>query len=234
MVVMARAVDSARNLMPSAFGLAADPQADIKARWEAFDQLYDYVTAEMQRHGCPHRPNPIKSDGPTPEQVREISERNMRMQVAATLLATAYGSDPKARSAVYYQAEELVPTGPDPESWRPRITMQDQVVLFEAASIVREDMAEDWACFFKAESEPLERRKLAFRRIYACMGGVWCEQSDFVRSFELIYRQRHIILALMCHVPREQRTTEDLQGLWDELLPIEEPDWDSIALQIGR
>jgi hypothetical protein len=230
---MVKAVGSARNLMPSAFALAADPGADPKARWKAFDELYDYIVGEMQRVDRPHRPRPIKAEGLTPERIAELSERGMRMQVAHALLMLAYGNSEEMRSAVLYQIEELVPTNPDPDTWRPPFTLQDHVILYKCTGTAFDEFPEEMACFYKAESEPLARRKLAFQRLYTCIGGTWRDFSAFARALSPEHRQAQVVLALMCHIPRDRWTTEDLQELRRELLPVEEPDWDALDREVG-
>lgn len=219
--------------MPSVFALAADPNADIKARWDAFDQVYAFVAEEMDKKGMPLQPGSFETKDLTDEQIRLIAERSKRTGVAIWLLGQAYGTSEEALSAIMWQAEELVPTQPDPDTMRPQLTMKDQVLLYESLSIMPQEFPEDWECFFKASSVPVERRKLAFRRMYGCVGSVWREKSLFARTLTPLQRQFLVMLALMCFVPADQWTQKDLDDLRAELLPVEEPDWESLARELG-
>ncbi|MEX2586968.1 MAG: hypothetical protein WD602_03110 [Actinomycetota bacterium] len=228
-----RAVSTVQNLLPSAFMLAADPDADIKARWAAFDKVYEFVVEDMANKGTPLQPTAFKTDGLTEEQVQTISERSMRVNVATMLLAMAYGTSKGALSSVMWQVEVLVPSSPDPETWRPPLTLQDQVILFDATCVVRDDMPDDWHCFFQVETLPVEQRRLAFRRIYACVGAVWREMSEFARSLTPDQRQGFVAFALVSHVPKDQWTHAEFEEMRAELLPIEEPDWEELYRQAG-
>lgn len=45
------AVNSVRKLRPKAFPLATDHETDIKARWSAFDELYEAIRERMREKG---------------------------------------------------------------------------------------------------------------------------------------------------------------------------------------
>ncbi len=228
-----RSVSTVQNLLPSAFKLAADPNADIKARWAAFDKIYEFVVEDLANKGTPLQPAQFKTDGLTDEQVQTISERSLRYSVASALLVMSYGTSKDALPSVMWQAEELVPSSPDPETWRAPITAQDQVLLFEGIRVMQEEFPEDFDCFFKCDSVPLERRRLAFRRMYACIGGVWREKSEFARALTPEQRQSMVVFSLMCMIPAGQWTPADFQEIRAEMVPIEEPDWEELYRQAG-
>lgn len=226
---LVRSVESAANLMPGAFALAADVEADIKERWTALDTVYAYVVDEMERRGTPLRPAVFSHEGLTERQVEELEKRSLLMQVALSLLVIAYGNAPENHSLIVMQAGELVPTNPDPDTGRAGISLKDQAVLYEGMKVLREELPDDWACFFKGDSEPVERRRVAFQRLYACLVGVWREESDYARFMPSEQRQKFIIFSFMCCVPNDQWGSEDLERLFSELLPIPEPDWDALS-----
>ncbi|MEX2244708.1 MAG: hypothetical protein WD716_12795 [Fimbriimonadaceae bacterium] len=228
-----RSVSTVRNLLPSAFKLASDPDADIKARWIAFDKVYGLVVEDMANKGTPHKPTPFNTEGLTAEKVRTMNGRSMRYAVAAMLLTISYGTAADALPAVMWQAEALVPSIPDSETWHMPLTGQDQVVLFGAVRTVAELMPDDLQCFFNIASEPVARRRQAFRGLYACIGGVWREHSEFARALTAEQRQGMVVFALMCYVPRDQWTNADFVALHNELLPVEEPDWDMLSRRVG-
>ncbi len=230
--ILHRVVGSARNLMPSSFHLAADPKADLKARWAAFDQIYEFVVGSMASVGTPLMPDRFTTEGLTDLQVQTITQRSMRYSVAAMLLTMSYGADPGAIPAVIGQAEVLVPSGPDPDTLRPILTGEDHVVLYEATRAVAEDAPDDFHVFYKADSVPLDLRRLAFLRMYACIARVWREHSEFARTMSPEQRQSLVAFALMCCVPPDQWTSAGFVDLRNELLPVEEPDWEELSRRV--
>ena len=232
--ILRSAVESARNLTPSAFATAVDRMANIKDRWSAFDKIYSFVVEELEKKGVQLEAPEFSKENLSEQQIQNIAERSKRHRVAAFLLTSAYGSDENARGAVIWEAENLVPTQPDPQTLRPPMTTQDQVILFEATKSLHSLVPEDWECFFKAETEPVERRRNAFRRIYAMVGAVWREESLFARSITPDQRQSGVLRALMCYIPPDQWTGEDLRALHAELIPIEEPDWEALRRKVDN
>lgn len=227
-----RSVESARNLIPDSCAVATDTQADTKARWSAFDKVYAAVEEFLETNGSPIQPTPFDPKGLTEEQVSIIAERSKRYQVAVALLTGAYGSSQEAISIVVWEAEVLVPAQPDPETMQPVLTMHDQAILFETGKVLASDLPEDWECFFKKDTVSLARRKLAFLRLYTCMAGTWIEHSLFAKKLTPIQRQSFITLTLMSFVPQDQWTSQELEQLNAELLPVEEPDWEALAAEI--
>lgn len=227
------ALNSARNLMPSVFALATDPKADTKARWSAFDRIYDFVAQRLEEQNVPLPQAGFSNPELTAEQVRLYSERYQRITIAISLLGLAYGTSEEAQAGIMWQAEVLVPMSPDPETGSAPLTLQDQVLLERTTSLLATELPEDWECFFRGDSEPLPRRKMAFARINAIVGAVWREHSLFARRLTPDQRQRFVVLAMMCHVPKEQWTTKDLEDLQAELVPVPEPDWDELARLAG-
>lgn len=221
-------VGSARNLIPSAFSLAANSTAQVKERWTAFDSVYDFVAEEMVKKGTPIQPSAFSHPDLTPTQVRAFEERSLRHQVAMVLLSLAYGNPSENLNIIMVEAENLVPTDPDPDSGKLVMSGKDQVLLNEFTRLTKEELPDDWAAFFKKETVPLERRREAFARLYAVVGGAWRENSDFARSITPAQRQGMVILAYMCHVSQDQWTTEDLLRLKEELA-LPEPDWDALT-----
>lgn len=228
-----RTVDSARNLIPSAFNLAADANAETKARWEAFDRVYEFVERELAEKGLSLPEGDFSKHELTPDQVRRFSERHRRLIVAATLLRLAYGTSPEAQEAIMWQAEVLVPMSPDPETGSAPLILQDRVLLERTTSLLETQLPEDWECFYKCDSEPLSRRKIAFSRIYAIVGAVWREHSLFARRLTPEQRQKLVVFAMMCHVPKEQWAQKDLEDLQAELVPVPEPDWEELERLAG-
>lgn len=211
--------------MPSAFDTAADQTEYAKSRWRAFDLIYEFVVREMESQGMPHLPHEFDMTGLTHTQVEAIDQRSMRYAVATALLTNAYGTGPDALPEVMYQAEVLVPSGPDPETWHIPLTAQDQVALYNAVRTVAERTPQDLRTFFRTASAPVQQRRLAFLRMYAVIGAEWRRQSEFARGLEPAQRQEMVVFALMCFVPREEWTSADFVALRDELLPLPEPDW---------
>lgn len=225
-----RVILSARNLMPTAFYIAADPDNDIKKRWTAFDKVFDFVEGEMLARHTPLSPANFDRKDLSEQLAEQIAARSLRYKVAVALLVAAYPDALARYGDIMIQADELVPRLPDPDTMRPPLTGKDQVILFELTALLRTEMPDDWDCFFKATSEPVERRREAFKRIYYCVAGTWRENSDFARSMQPEHCQAMILLALMSHVPQDQWTTKDLEDLRAELLPVDEPDWDELSL----
>lgn len=223
-----RALNSARNLMPGAFALAADGNGDLKARWSAFDRIYDYVAQKLEEQNVPLPQADFSNPELTAEQVRLYSERYPRITVAISLLGLAYGTRPEAQEAIMWESEVLVPSVLDPETGSAPLTLQDQVLLQRTTSLLETELPEDWECFYKCDSEPLSRRKVAFARIYAIVGSVWREHSLFARRLTPEQRQKLVVLAMMCHVPKERWTQKDLEDLQAELVPVPEPDWEEL------
>lgn len=227
------AIESVRNLRPGAYALAVDSEAELKARWTAFDEIYEAVCEGLrQKEFSPDAVLSVEANyppgapPPTPAQL----DRARQVQVAVGFLFAKFRNDPAALPHVMMEAEALVPTPPDPDTGRPALSLKDQALLGELTGIMRTAAPEDWECFFKAESEPAAKRKLAFRRMYAAIGKSWMDQSLFPRSLEPEQRQKEVILAFMCHVPADQWGEENLKELEADLLPIEEPDWTDPAL----
>jgi hypothetical protein len=218
-------VEASRTLWPSAFATAADQTAYSKDRWRAFDLIYGFVLREMESKGMPHLPALFDTTGLTEEQVEAMEQRSMRYAVAAMLLTNAYGTSPEALPEIMYQAEVLVPSGPDPETWHTPLTAQDQAVLYHAVRLVAEKIPLDLRTFFRTDSVPVAQRRLAFLRMYALIGADWRQQSEFARELTPAQRQGMVVFALMCYVPRDEWAHADFVALRDELLPVPEPDW---------
>lgn len=213
----ARALMRISNLQPSCWRVAIDETMSLKARWTAFDKIYGAYVEAMRAEGFPME----DAEGAlaTPE-----SEHRMRTLSALTMMQIAHGGDPANFNHAMVQAEALAPTPPNAETGLPQMSTKDQALLNVATSIQAQEFPDEWACFFKKDSEPLYRRKAAFEILYAGLSGVWREQSLFARSLSSLDRQRWAVLALMCHVPRDQWTTEDLDALTEELVPVREPE----------
>ncbi|MEX2244831.1 MAG: hypothetical protein WD716_13420 [Fimbriimonadaceae bacterium] len=227
-------VESVRNLRPKTFELATDFGADIKARWEAFDELYEAIREGLRKKRL--SPDHVLTTPPSsamanlPALTEAQLDRSRRLVVALQLLLAKYGTADNVQADVFIQAEALVPTPPDPDTGRPGLTLKDQALLNVLTNLLRTEMTEDWECFFKGDSEPAAKRKLAFRRIYAVVGKGWMDESLFPRALTPEQRQWWVIFAMMCHVPGDQWGDEDLKQLQADLLPIEEPDWDDQTL----
>ena len=220
-----RAVEEARTLLPSAFATAADQTEYSKERWRAFDVVYTFVLREMASKGTPHQTAEFDKTGLAEGQVGASEHRSTRYAVALAFLTTAYGTGPEALPQVMYQAEVLVPSGPDPETWHIPLTAEDQAALFAAVRAVAEKLPHDLRSFFLTESVPIARRRIAFLRMYAVIGMYWRQQSEIARSLTPVQRQGMVVFALMCFVPRQEWANADFVELRDELLPVPEPDW---------
>lgn len=224
-----KATDSARNLLPCAYEVAVDPKADAKARWAAFDTIYDFVVESMAKQGHPLAPNEFDKSELTAQQAEACAERSMRYQVAINLLVMYYGDPKENWTIMCMEADVLVPGTIDPETLKPSMTGKDQALLYELTTNSAQEMREEFELFFLCDSKPVELRREAFRVLYTCIAGVWRENSDFARACSPETRQAMVVMALMCHIPRDQWTAEDLQKLHDEMVPIPEPDWDALA-----
>jgi hypothetical protein len=222
-------IDSIRNLRPKTFALVTAPEADIKQRWSAFDELYEEIRQGLIEKG--HSPDQVLRNPKAenlahlPDLTEEQQQRAMRNLVAIAIFVSKHGTSNDAVAFSMLQSELLVPTPPDPDTGRLTLSQQDTVLLFQITKVLRTDMVEDWDTFFKADSVPLAQRKPAFRRLYAVMAGAWMRTSLFPRTMSPDERQKFIILTLMNNVPTDQWGEKDLLQLYEDLLPIEEPDW---------
>lgn len=223
-------IESVRNLRPKAFELVTDPEANLKERWTAFDELYEAIKEGLAKRG--HSVDDVLTAviAPSPQQqpiTESQIERGKRVRVALAMLTTKYGMTNESITGVMMEADALVPAEPDHETGKPLWTMRDQALLGEFTALVRTELPEDWATFFRATSETAAKRKLAFRRIYALVGKAWLTHSLAPQAMTPEERQKIIIFCMMCHVPGDQWSDEDLIQLHADLLPIEEPDWAS-------
>ncbi|MBV6457918.1 MAG: hypothetical protein HONBIEJF_01038 [Fimbriimonadaceae bacterium] len=228
MDVLMRRVGSVRNLMPRDTAVACDHNADSKARWTAFDRLFESVIegckpAELATLGWPIEEGPTSDD----------ALRQLQRQVAMALIGQHFQGNPDAAFEMMVQAEALVPTPPDPDTGQMPFTTADQAVLWLGVKYARDEFPEESRIFFRAESEPVERRRRAFRTLYALIGATWMHESLKARQMEPIQRQRLVVLALMSVVPADQWNNDDLERLWSELLPVDEPKWRELAPELG-
>lgn len=226
-------IDSLRNLRPRLFAVATDHLAKTKARWDAFDELYEAVCQNIISKGqhpedvllAPtQRAGTVLGPGLPPLTVLQ-EERAKRVAVALMLIMVRYDYNQEALLEAMMEAEILVPTAPDPDTGRPGISLKDQALLNVLTNQMRHDMKDDWDAFFLGDTVPAAKRKLAFRRMYAVIAHIWMQESLFPRSMTPENRQKFLIFTFMCHVPGDQWGEDDLKQLHADLLPIEEPDW---------
>lgn len=218
-VVMKR-VSSVRNLMPSDTARACDPVADVKDRWVAFDRLFQAVIEDCKPHELKILGWPMP-EGPEGDEAR----RQLQRMVAFALIGQHHQGSPDAVFEMLYQAEKLVPSPPHADTGAMPFTSVDQAMLELATRMAREEFPEETRIFYCASSEPVERLRKAFRTLYAMVGAAWQHESLKARQMTPMDRQRIVVMAFMCHVPKDQWTDADLEKLWAELLPVEEPAW---------
>jgi|CXWL01.1.fsa_nt_gi hypothetical protein len=228
-------IASVRNLRPKAFELVTDHEADIKQRWIAFDELYEAVREGLLQKGfspdliltTPRSPD-LPAHFPDPTEAQ--NQQCMRHVVAIGFMVEKFGTSNDAVAHSVFQADLLTPPGLNPDTGRLTMSSSDMMLLGILTNLLRTEMSEDWDTFYKGDTEPAAKRKLAFRRIYAVVGAGWMEHSLYPKTLTPENRQKQLILAMMCHVPNDQWGEKDLLQLYEDLLPIEEPDWDDPKL----
>lgn len=216
-IATAKSLSRISNLQPSSWRVAVDPTMSVKARWTAFDTVYEAYVDEMRERGFP-------MEDALGALATEDSEFRIRRMAALTMIQIACGGDRAALNHALVEVETLVPTPPDPATGSPQMSTRDQAILNVATRVLAEGFPDEWGCFFRKDSESVERRRSAFEVLYGAVSGVWREQSLFAQSLSSAERQRWVIMGLICHVPRDQWTTADVDALAEELTPVREPE----------
>ncbi|MCS7300087.1 MAG: hypothetical protein NZ556_00830 [Fimbriimonadales bacterium] len=184
-------VESVINLLPRQYAQAVDTTVDLKQRWVAFDALYEMFYEEARRRGY----MPEDLDLPEWAQSPESLEQLRRIGFAYELLLLAYGADDPTLPVI--EAEKLVPSPPDLETGLPPFTFGDMALIYTFCTLAREEMPDEWGCFFRFREEPLERLRWAFDRLYVVISEAWRTQSLAPLRFNDAQRKKLLILALV-------------------------------------
>lgn len=219
-----RELETVRNVTPAAFNRVIDPNAPIKERWKLFDEIYDAVEKRLVAQGTP-------IECPTPEMLNNLPEeerplhiaRGKRQLVAAAMMSYAFPSDDAGQVSILIEAANLVPPVVRPYDPKPSATPMDFELLRLSIAATNKVLEEEWYCFFRCDEEPVEKRKAAFQKFYGVASTVWKKESLLARSLEPKQRQKQMILGMMCFVPHDQWSQTDLEQLWEEMVPVEEP-----------
>ena len=197
-------------LFPQSFQTLVNRSADIGERREAFEQLWKPVEEPCMRLATLFAMNEFR-----------------RMFIAAMFFIQIFHKGEQLEDGeVMLEASKIVPA-PDKPGFEGR-TMQlyDQEALRLLILRASEKFPKAWEDFYKADSVPLDRRRRALAAIVGYVNSHLDRNAPVFTHQTPVERERSIILGLMCFVPKEQWTSEDLQGLFDTMTPLTPEDYE--------
>lgn len=124
------------------------------------------------------------------------------------------------------ETSKIVPA-PDKPGYEGR-TMQlsDQEALRLLLLRAKEKFPQAWEDFYKADSLPLERRRRALASIVGYVNSHLDRNAPVFSHQKAAERERIVILGLMCFVPNDKWTSDDLHGLYDTMTPLGPNDYE--------
>jgi hypothetical protein len=198
-------------LCPQAFQTVVDRNAKFGDRREAFDQLWKHV-----EEPCLQLPTLFAMD-----------DFRRRTIAAMYLFQIFHKGEEIDQGEIILEASKVVPA-PDVPGFEGR-TMQlfDQEALRFLIVRASQKFPQAWEDFYKADSVPLDRRRKALASIVGYVNSHLDRNAPVFSHQTEVERERIVILGLMCFVPKEQWTSEDLKDLYDTMTPLGPDDYES-------
>jgi hypothetical protein len=219
-----------KNLRPTDFRTATDPDAPMKSRWAAFDRLAAQASEDMREAGL--GPNRLADDPewpyiglapgehPDPAAMADWAEAHAdRREFATALMTVATEGREEMIEEVLWGIESLVPSPPNPATGGPPMTAHDQVLLRQLVWQARDEMPREFERFFLQDSVPLEARREEFDRLCGLIIEGWRRGSFFARLQPAEPLRRFVIVALMSCVDGSEWGQDDLDRMFAELAP---------------
>lgn len=126
------------------------------------------------------------------------------------------------------ETSRIVPSPDKPGFEGKTIQLHDMDALRLLIMRAREKFPQAWEDFYKADSVPLDRRRRALGSIVGYVNSHLDRNAPVFTHQSQVERERTVILGLMCFVPKEQWTSEDLKELHDTMTPLTPKDYEPV------